>query len=84
MRGRGSSRREKDRRGARRLERRAVLAVDEERQLARLRIFDPGDAGDFKTGVSFDGAAKFFGDFSEFHDGLLATLPKAIATTDEH
>ena len=61
---------EKDRGGARRLERRTVFAVDEERQLACLRFFDPGDAGDFEVCVAFDGTAQFVREFGQFHCGL--------------
>jgi hypothetical protein len=64
-------RRNQDRRRARCLKRRAVLAIDEERQLARLRLPDSGDARDFKVFIALDGAAKFFGDLSQFHFILL-------------
>ena len=84
MRGRGLRRREQDRGGAGRFERGAVFAVDEERQLARVRFFDSGNAGDFEVFIALDSAAEFFGDLSEFHDGLLATNRKRIAATDEH
>ena len=47
-----------------------ILAVHEERQLARLRFLDSGDAGDFKTGVAFEFAAELLGELSQFHDGF--------------
>ena len=80
----GLPRSEKDRGGAGRFERGAVLAVDEERQLARVRFLDPGNAGDFEVFIALDSTAELFGDLSEFHDGLLATNRRRIAATDEH
>ena len=51
---------EKDRGGAGRFERGAVFAVDEERQLARVRFLDPGNAGDFEVFIALDSATECF------------------------
>ncbi len=58
-----------DRRGARRRQLRRVFGVGEERDFARLRVFDPGDARHLDIAVAFETAPEALGKFGQRHGG---------------
>ena len=71
--------RDQDRGGARGLERRAVLAVDEEREMARLSFVEARYVRDFDARVALEFATENLGDVSEFHGELLMGSTECFA-----
>ena len=58
---------ENHRRRARRAQVRGIFGVDEEGQLARLRLLDAGDAVDLDLAVTLEPALELRGNLPEFH-----------------
>src|SRR5580692_9651693 len=62
-------------RGARRLEKREVAPVGEKSDLARLGMFDPGDAVHGSLARAVETAAEFLGNLREAHGHKYSSLP---------
>ena len=63
-----------DRRSLRRVERGAVLAIDQKSEVALLRFFDARDISNFGLGVAIHRAAELFRYFRKFHRAHLVIL----------
>src|SRR4029077_9132114 len=59
---------DKHRRSARRLQKREVAAIGEERDLPGLRLLDAGNTVNFHVGRAFQAASELLRNFNQFHD----------------